>query len=143
MKAGEVSEPIRTPSGFHLFRLNELRGGAQQSVVSQVHARHILLRTSELEDDQTVEQKLADIRERIAERRRGLRRDRRGDFAGSGLRRRRRRSGLGRPGHVRAGVRKAARRPEGKRDQPSRSRRSTAGTSCSCSAAASTTPPRT
>lgn len=66
MKAGEVSEPIRTPSGFHLFRLNEMRGGVQQSVVSQLHARHILLRTSDLEDDQTVQQKLANIRERIA-----------------------------------------------------------------------------
>src|SRR5262245_20799128 len=33
MKAGEVSEPIRTPSGFHLFRLNEVRGGQQQAVV--------------------------------------------------------------------------------------------------------------
>lgn len=65
MKAGDVSEPIRTPSGFHLFRLNEVRGGAQQAVVSQVHARHILVRTSELEDDQTVQQKLATIRERI------------------------------------------------------------------------------
>ena len=65
MKAGEISEPIRTPSGFHLFRLNEIRGGAQQAVVSQVHARHILLRTSELEDDQTVQQKLANIRERV------------------------------------------------------------------------------
>lgn len=65
MKAGEVSQPIRTPSGFHLFRLNEIRGGVQQSVVSQVHARHILLRTSALEDDQTVEQKLAGIRERV------------------------------------------------------------------------------
>jgi peptidyl-prolyl cis-trans isomerase SurA len=65
MKVGEVSEPIRTPSGFHLFRLNEMRGGAQQSVIAQVHARHILLRTSELEDDQTVEQKLASIRERV------------------------------------------------------------------------------
>jgi peptidyl-prolyl cis-trans isomerase SurA len=65
MKAGEVSEPIRTPSGFHLFRVNEIRGGVQQSVVAQVHARHILLRTNELEDDQTVEQKLANIRERV------------------------------------------------------------------------------
>jgi peptidyl-prolyl cis-trans isomerase SurA len=65
MKVGETSDPIRTPSGFHLFRLNEIRGGAQQAVVSQVHARHILLRTSELEDDQTVQQKLAAIRERI------------------------------------------------------------------------------
>ena len=58
MKAGEVSEPIRTPSGFHLFRLNEC-AAAQQAVVAQVHARHILLKTNELEDDQTVEQKLA------------------------------------------------------------------------------------
>jgi peptidyl-prolyl cis-trans isomerase SurA len=67
MKAGDISDPIRTPSGFHLFRLNEIRGGTQQSVISQVHARHILLRTSELEDDQTVQQKLAAIRKRIVE----------------------------------------------------------------------------
>jgi peptidyl-prolyl cis-trans isomerase SurA len=65
MKPGEVSEPIRTPSGFHLFRLNEMRGGVQQSVQSQVHVRHILLQTSELEDDETVRQRLADIRERV------------------------------------------------------------------------------
>src|SRR5678816_3498915 len=65
MKAGEVSEPIRTPSGFHLFRLNELRGGQQQAVIAQIHTRHILLRTNELEDDQTVETKLTGIRERV------------------------------------------------------------------------------
>jgi peptidyl-prolyl cis-trans isomerase SurA len=65
MKPGQTSEPIRTPSGFHIFRLNEVRGGVQQSVVAQVHARHILLRTSELEDDQTVEQKLNNIRTRV------------------------------------------------------------------------------
>jgi peptidyl-prolyl cis-trans isomerase SurA len=65
MKVGEVSEPIRTPSGFHLFRVNEIRGGEQQAVVAQVHLRHILLKTNELEDDQTVETKLASIRERI------------------------------------------------------------------------------
>jgi peptidyl-prolyl cis-trans isomerase SurA len=66
MKAGEVAEPIRTPSGFHIFRLNETRGGAGgDAVISQVHARHILLRTNELEDDQTIEQKLNGIRDRI------------------------------------------------------------------------------
>ena len=66
MKAGRsTSQPIRTPSGFHIFRLNELRGGVQQAVVAQFHARHILLRTNELEDDQTVQQKLADIRTRV------------------------------------------------------------------------------
>jgi peptidyl-prolyl cis-trans isomerase SurA len=65
MKPGETSEPIRTPSGFHIFRLNEIRGGTGQSVVAQVHARHILLKTNELEDDQTVEAKLNDIRTRV------------------------------------------------------------------------------
>jgi peptidyl-prolyl cis-trans isomerase SurA len=65
MQPGQTSEPIRTPSGFHLFRLNEQRGGVQTSVVAQAHARHILLRTSELEDDQTVQQKLAAIRTRV------------------------------------------------------------------------------
>jgi peptidyl-prolyl cis-trans isomerase SurA len=65
MKPGEVSEPVRTPSGFHLFRLNEMRGGVQQAVQDQVHVRHILLTTNELEDDQTVRQRLAAIRERV------------------------------------------------------------------------------
>jgi peptidyl-prolyl cis-trans isomerase SurA len=65
MKPGDVSEPVRTPSGFHLFKLNEVRGGLQQTVESQVHVRHILIKTNELQDDQTVQQKLADIRERI------------------------------------------------------------------------------
>lgn len=65
MKDGEITEPIRTPSGFHLFRLNETRGGTQQAVQSQVHARHILLTTNELEDDQTLEQRLNEIRNRV------------------------------------------------------------------------------
>lgn len=65
LRPGQTAEPIRTPSGFHLFRLNEVRGGVQQSVIAQVHARHILLRTNELEDDQTLQQKLADIRKRV------------------------------------------------------------------------------
>lgn len=65
MKVGDVSAPIRTPSGFHIFRLNEMRGGVQQAVESQVLARHILLTTNELEDDQTVQQRLSDIRNRV------------------------------------------------------------------------------
>jgi peptidyl-prolyl cis-trans isomerase SurA len=65
MAPGDVTEPIRTPSGFHLFKLNDIRGGEQQAVISQVHARHILLKTNDLEDDSTVEQRLSNIRERI------------------------------------------------------------------------------
>ncbi|MBC7982903.1 MAG: peptidylprolyl isomerase [Candidatus Obscuribacterales bacterium] len=65
LKAGEITEAIRTPSGFHLFKLNEVRGGEQQAVVSQVHVRHILLRTNDLEDDNTVQQRLEKIRARV------------------------------------------------------------------------------
>jgi len=65
MTVGQVSDPIRTPSGIHIFKLNEVRGGEQQTVVPQVHARHILLKTNALEDDKTVEQRLAGIRDRI------------------------------------------------------------------------------
>lgn len=66
LKAGEVTDIIRTPSGFHLFKLNEKRGGtAEQQLESQIHARHILLKTNEIEDDNTVKQRLEKIRARI------------------------------------------------------------------------------
>jgi peptidyl-prolyl cis-trans isomerase SurA len=65
MQPGEVTEPIRTPSGFHVFKLIETRGAQQSALVSQVHARHILMTTNAVEDDETVRQKLAKIRERI------------------------------------------------------------------------------
>ena len=65
MSVGDISEPLRTPSGFNIFKLDEIRGGQQQTVVSQVHVRHILLTTNALEDDATVKQRLSKIRERI------------------------------------------------------------------------------
>ncbi len=65
LKPGEVSEPLRTPSGYHLVRLNEVRGADVQTVVQQVKARHILLKPTEIQDDATVEQRLRSIRERI------------------------------------------------------------------------------
>jgi peptidyl-prolyl cis-trans isomerase SurA len=65
MKPGEVTEPLRTPSGLHIFKLLNVRGGEQSALVSQVHARHILMKTNEIEDDQTVAQKLGAIRARV------------------------------------------------------------------------------
>lgn len=66
LKVGDVTGVIRTPSGFHIFKLNDKRGGeAEQELQSQVHARHILLKTTEIEDDNTVKQRLEKIRERI------------------------------------------------------------------------------
>jgi peptidyl-prolyl cis-trans isomerase SurA len=64
MKAGDVTQPLRTPSGYHILKLNDMKG-ASQVIVNQVHARHILIKPNELQDDATVEQKLVSIRDRI------------------------------------------------------------------------------
>ena len=65
LKPGEVSEPLRTPSGYHIVKLNEVRGSDLQTVIEQVNARHILLKPTEIQDDATVEQRLRTLRERI------------------------------------------------------------------------------
>ncbi len=66
LKAGEVSHPVRTPSGFHIIRLNELKSDNQPLIVEQIHARHILMKPNELQDDETVRGRLQTIRDRIA-----------------------------------------------------------------------------
>jgi peptidyl-prolyl cis-trans isomerase SurA len=65
LKAGEVSEPLRTPTGYHIIKVNEIRGADKKAIVDQVHVRHILMKTNELADDATVRQKLSQLRERI------------------------------------------------------------------------------
>ena len=65
LKPGEVSEPLRTPTGFHIIRLNEVRGSGKKAIESQVHVRHILMKTTELADDATIRLKLENIRQRI------------------------------------------------------------------------------
>lgn len=65
LKAGEVAAPIRAPTGFHIVRLNEVRNIEKKDVVEQIHVRHILMHTNELQDDATVKLKLENIRKRI------------------------------------------------------------------------------
>jgi peptidyl-prolyl cis-trans isomerase SurA len=65
MKPGEVSTPVRTPSGYHIVKLNERRSGEAPVIINQLHVRHILMKPNELDDDATVREKLAKLRERI------------------------------------------------------------------------------
>jgi peptidyl-prolyl cis-trans isomerase SurA len=65
MKPGEVSAPVRTPSGYHIVKLNERRNGEAPVIINQVHVRHILMKPNELDDDATVKEKLSKLRERI------------------------------------------------------------------------------
>lgn len=65
LKPGEVSQPVRTPTGFHLVKLNEVRGSEAKAIENQVHVRHILMKTTALADDATIKQKLNALRDRI------------------------------------------------------------------------------
>jgi peptidyl-prolyl cis-trans isomerase SurA len=65
LKPGQVGEPLRTPTGFHIVRLNDVRVSTEKSIEKQVHARHILIKTTELADDATVRSKLMALRDRI------------------------------------------------------------------------------
>ncbi len=47
VKAGEITTPIRTPSGFYITQLRDKRGGSVQ-LVQQTHVQHILLKPSEI-----------------------------------------------------------------------------------------------
>ena len=65
MKAGETSDVLQTGSGFHIVRLNEVREGGERQIIKQVHLRHILLKTNEVQDNATVRTKLATMREQV------------------------------------------------------------------------------
>jgi peptidyl-prolyl cis-trans isomerase SurA len=63
---GQVSEPVRSGSGYHLLKLMGLRG-VEPVIVSQIHTRHILIMTNEILDSESAHKKLQDIRKRIVE----------------------------------------------------------------------------
>ncbi len=64
LAVGQVSKPFRSGAGFHILKNIEQRGGGEQ-LVEQTHARHILIKTSEIMDDAQARQKLLDIKARI------------------------------------------------------------------------------
>ena len=65
LTAGEISEPIRSPSGFHLVKVMEVRSG-QTHVLTQTRARHILLQPNEVVSEADARARLRHLRERIA-----------------------------------------------------------------------------
>jgi peptidyl-prolyl cis-trans isomerase SurA len=65
MQAGEFSTPIRNVSGYHLVRVNEVRGVNQKSEIDQMLVRHILVTPDAIIDNETAKQQLDDALEKI------------------------------------------------------------------------------
>ena len=65
MQAGDVSEPFRRGTSFHIVRVDDLRSATQRSEVNQVKVRHILITPNEIIDDATAKQRLDDALAKI------------------------------------------------------------------------------
>jgi peptidyl-prolyl cis-trans isomerase SurA len=64
MKQGDVSDPIRSPSGFHIIKMLETEGSAKH-IVTKTQVRHILIKTNELVDDTEAQKRLLALKDRI------------------------------------------------------------------------------
>ena len=66
MQPGQVSGVLRSPAGMHIVKLVERKGGTLLGQkLQQTHARHILIKTSELVSDAEARRRLIALKERI------------------------------------------------------------------------------
>lgn len=64
MQPGQTTPAMRGPSGFHILKLVEQRNSGAQ-MVTEYHARHILIRISEVVSADDAHQKIAEVRRRL------------------------------------------------------------------------------
>jgi peptidyl-prolyl cis-trans isomerase SurA len=65
LKPGQTTAVLRSPSGFHILKLLEKRSGNAPVVIAQTHARHILIKTSEIVSESEAKSRLMEIKQRI------------------------------------------------------------------------------
>lgn len=65
LQPGQVSGVLRSPSGLHIIKLVEKRSGNAPMVITQTHARHILIKTSEIVSEDEAKRRLMEIKQRI------------------------------------------------------------------------------
>jgi peptidyl-prolyl cis-trans isomerase SurA len=64
LEIGQFSEPIRSPAGFHIIKVNDYRE-ERQVVVKEYNARHIMIETNELVTPRVAMDTIMDIKERL------------------------------------------------------------------------------
>ena len=64
MSKGEISDPIRSPAGFHIFRLVDTRGD-EKVLQDQMLVRHILIKPNEIRSDSEAQQQAQDIYQQL------------------------------------------------------------------------------
>jgi peptidyl-prolyl cis-trans isomerase SurA len=64
MHPGDIHDPIRSPSGFHIIKLVEQRGD-ERHIVNQTHVRHILLKTDAVHTNEAVKARMDQLELRL------------------------------------------------------------------------------
>jgi peptidyl-prolyl cis-trans isomerase SurA len=64
MHTNEVADPIRSPSGFHIIKMLELKG-LDSHTITNTKVRHILIKTNDLIDDEEAKKRLLALKARI------------------------------------------------------------------------------
>jgi peptidyl-prolyl cis-trans isomerase SurA len=62
---GELTGILRSPNGFHILKLIERRSKDAAVVITQTHARHILIKTSELVPESEAKSRLSEVKQKI------------------------------------------------------------------------------
>ena len=65
LKAGELSNILRSSNGFHILKMVDRRGLSTPLMITQTHVRHILVKPSEVLSDDEAKHRIDDIKERL------------------------------------------------------------------------------
>lgn len=65
LQPGQTTAVLRSPGGFHIIKLVEKRSGSAPVVITQIHARHILIKTSEIVPEAEARKRITEIKQRI------------------------------------------------------------------------------
>jgi len=64
LQPGQISEPIRSPAGFHIIRVNDYRE-QRQVMVREYHARHIMIEINELVTPRLAMDQIIEVKQKL------------------------------------------------------------------------------
>jgi len=64
MQTGAIADPIRSPSGFHIIKMLELKG-LSDHIITKTKVSHILIKTNELMNDAEARKRLLGLKARL------------------------------------------------------------------------------
>lgn len=65
IKVGDVTQVIKLPVGFFIFKLTGIKQHGTPQIVRQYHVRHILIKVNELTSDEEARQKITSLRDQL------------------------------------------------------------------------------